>query len=161
MRNFFKPNNSDGGQNPSRRNSVQTNLSENIATIRRTGVNTMTARKSIYTIIAAISVALVATVALVSIGNIGAQNAATRLAEINTPNCGGAGEADCSVGRVYAVTRLAGLTNSSAADDVELDFTSPGGAVDLTLDYIGDGNSLYATYASDENVIRATLMPSS
>ena len=115
----------------------------------------MTARKSIYTIIAAISVALVATVALVSIGNIGAQNAATRLAEINTPNCGGAGEADCSVGRVYAVTRLAGLTNSSAADDVELDFTSPGGAVDLTLDYIGDGNSLYATYASDENVIRA------
>ena len=26
--------------------------------------------------------------------------------------------------------------------------------VDLTLDYVGDGNSLYATYANEENVIR-------
>ena len=114
----------------------------------------MTARKSIYTIIAAMSVALVATVALVSIGNIGAQNAATRLADVATPSCGGAGEADCSTGRVYAVSRLAGLTNSSAADDVALSYTSPGGnAVALTLDYVGDGNSLYATYAGEENVI--------
>ena len=153
MRNFFKPNNSDGGQNPSRRNSTQTNLSENIATIRRTGVNTMTARKSIYTIIAAISVALVATVALVSIGNIGAQSAATRLADIPTPNCGGANEADCSTGRIYAVSRLAGLTNSSGADELDLDYTGPSGVVDLTLDYVGDGSSLYATYANDANVI--------
>ena len=153
MRNFFKPNNSDGGQNPSRRNSEQTNLSENIATIRRTGVNTMTARKSIYTIIAAISVALVATVALVSIGNIGAQNAASRLADIPTPSCGGAGEADCSTGRIYAASRLAGLTNSSGADELDLDYTGPSGVVDLTLDYVGDGNSLYATYANEENVI--------
>ena len=114
----------------------------------------MTARKSIYTIIAAISVALVATVALVSIGNIGAQNAATRLADVATPACGGSGEADCSVGRVYAVSRLAGLTNSSAADDVALRYTSPGGnAVALTLDYVGDGNSLYSTYAGEENVV--------
>ena len=114
----------------------------------------MTARKSIYTIIAAISVALVATVALVSIGNIGAQTGATRLADIATPNCGGADEADCSVGRVYAVSRLAGLTNSSAADDVALSYTSPGGGnVALTLDYVGDGNSLYSTYAGEENVV--------
>ena len=156
MRNFFKPNNSDGGQNPSRRNSEQTNLSENIATIRRTGVNTMTARKSIYTIIAAISVALVATVALVSIGNIGAQNAASRLADIPTPSCGGADEADCSTGRIYAVSRLSGLTNSSAADELELEYTNgPSTVVDLTLDYVGDGNSLYATYANEANVIRA------
>ena len=156
MRNFFKPNNSDGGQNPSRRNSEQTNLSENIATIRRTGVNTMTARKSIYTIIAAISVALIATVALVSIGNIGAQNAASRLADIPTPSCGGADEADCSTGRIYAVSRLSGLTNSSAADELELEYTNgPSANVDLTLDYVGDGNSLYATYANEANVIRA------
>ena len=87
----------------------------------------MTARKSIYTIIAAISVALVATVALVSIGNIGAQNAASRLADIPTPSCGGAGEADCSTGRIYAVSRLAGLTNSSGADELDLDYTGPSG----------------------------------
>ena len=117
----------------------------------------MTARKSIYTIIAAISVALVATVALVSIGNIGAQNAATRLADIPTPECGGMDEADCSAGRVYAVSRLSGLTNSSAADELDLDYTGPSSptAVDLTLDYVGDGNSLYATYANEANVIRS------
>ena len=164
MRNFFKPNNSDGGQNPSRRNSEQTNLSENIATIRRTGVNTMTARKSIYTIIAAISVALVATVALVSIGNIGAQTAVTpaepaasRLADVNTPNCGGADEPDCSTGRVYAVSKLSGLTNSSAADELELSYTEPGSSstANRTLGYVGDGNSLYATYASEQGVILA------
>ena len=114
----------------------------------------MTARKSIYTIIAAISVALVATVALVSIGNIGAQSAATRLADVPTPNCGGAGEADCTAGRVYAISRLAGLTNSSAADELDLDYTGPSGAVDLTLGYVGDGSSLYATYANEANVIR-------
>ena len=116
----------------------------------------MTARKSIYTIIAAISVALVATVALVSIGNIGAQSAASRLADIPTPSCGGADEADCSTGRVYAVSRLSGLTNSSAADELELEYTNgPSTNVDLTLDYVGDGNSLYATYANEENVVRA------
>ena len=113
----------------------------------------MTARKSIYTIIAAISVALVATVALVSIGNIGAQTAASRLADIPTPSCGGAGEADCSTGRIYAVSRLAGLTNSSGADELDLDYTGPSGVVDLTLEYVGDGNSLYATYANEANVI--------
>ena len=113
----------------------------------------MTARKSIYTIIAAISVALVATVALVSIGNIGAQSAASRLADIPTPSCGGADEADCSTGRIYAVSRLSGLTNSSGADELDLDYAGPGGVVDLTLDYVGDGNSLYATYANDANVI--------
>ena len=114
----------------------------------------MTARKSIYTIIAAISVALIATVALVSIGNIGAQNAASRLADIPTPSCGGADEADCSTGRIYAASRLNGLTNSSGADELDLDYTGPSGVVDLTLDYVGDGNSLYATYANEANVIR-------
>ena len=116
----------------------------------------MTARKSIYTIIAAISVALVATVALVSIGNIGAQSAASRLADIPTPSCGGADEADCSTGRIYAVSRLSGLTNSSAADELELEYTNgPSTNVDLTLDYVGDGSSLYATYANEANVIRS------
>ena len=151
MRNFFKPNNSDGGQNPSRRNSAQTNLSENIATIRRTGVNTMTARKSIYTIIAAISVALIATVALVSIGNIGAQDAATTLSGIASPNCGGgtsSGEPDCSTGRIYVANKWSGLVSAAAGDNTTLSYDGPGtiGAVSLDLDHVGDNNSLYASF---------------
>ena len=155
MRNFFKPNNSDGGQNPSRRNSTQTNLSENIATIRRTGVNTMTARKSIYTIIAAISVALFATVALISIGNIGAQTgpvAAAELTDIAGPECGGAGQAACTEGSIYLVSKRNGLTTSSAADGIRFDYVSAVGVTTTitSLDYVGNGESLYATYR-DEN----------
>ena len=128
MRNFFKPNNSDGGQNPSRRNSVQTNLSENIATIRRTGVNTMTARKSIYTITAAISVALIATVALVSIGIVGGQSAPSNLSNLDhhLPSCSGADDSiACTTGRIYAVNLLSGLTSESVVSGTNLDYATP------------------------------------
>ena len=171
MRNFFKPNNSDGGQNPSRRNSEQTNLSENIATIRRTGVNTMTARKSIYTITAAISVALIATVALVSIGIVGGQSAPNNLSNLDhhLPSCSGADDSiTCTTGRIYAVNQLSGLTSESVATGTNLDYQTPeasGVATDRTyvaeptpmlsprrggnLSFVGDDNSLYATYRQE------------
>ena len=115
----------------------------------------MTARKSIYTIIAAISVALFATVALISIGNIGAQTgpvAAADLTDIAGPECGGAGQAACTEGSIYLVSKRNGLTTSSAADGIRFDYVSAVGITTTitSLDYVGNGESLYATYR-DEN----------
>ena len=110
----------------------------------------MTARKSIYTIIAAISVALIATVALVSIGNIGAQSSPSGLTDIPSSNCGGTGESDCATGRIYAVNKWSQLVNTSAANGNDLEYTGPDGAVDLELEYVGDGNSLYASFLDED-----------
>ena len=110
----------------------------------------MTARKSIYTIIAAISVALVATVALVSIGNIGAQSGPSGLTDIPSSNCGGTGESDCATGRIYAVNKWSQRVNTSAANGNDLEYTGPDGAVDLELEYVGDGNSLYASFLDED-----------
>ena len=110
----------------------------------------MTARKSIYTIIAAISVALIATVALVSIGNIGAQSGPSGLTDIPSSNCGGTGESDCATGRIYAVNKWSQRVNTSAANGNDLEYTGPDGAVDLELEYVGDGNSLYASFLDED-----------
>ena len=175
MRNFFKPNNSDGGQNPSRRNSEQTNLSENIATIRRTGVNTMTARKSIYTITAAISVALIATVALVSIGIVGGQSAPNNLSNLDhhLPSCSGADDSiTCSTGRIYAVNQLSGLTSESVATGTNLDYQTPEALVWLRTALMSRNRLLCCpqegvatwpmwgtTIASTRRIVRKTLVP--
>ena len=77
---------------------------------------------------------------------------AQHLSDIASPNCGGSGEPDCSTGRIYVVNKWSQLTSSSSANGLNLTYDSPGTTdnTSLRLNYVGDGNDLYASFRDED-----------
>ena len=77
------------------------------------------------------------------------------LSDIAAPNCGGAGEPDCSTGRIYVVNKWSQLVNSRPSHNLAYD--KPGTTnpfviknTFLNLGYVGDGNNLYASFRDED-----------